>query len=202
MMKKIINLKQNKKGFTLIELLASIAVIVVIGSVIAGIITSSLRGSNKTNTIEAIRQNGNYALSQISKNIEYAQVFNGLSRNGTNYDTSCQFSIAPTPTPVITPYNFIKITGLNNNIIEYKCDTSASPVVFTVNNNGNENAIIDTNSVNLTSCSITCTQTNETDVPIIGIGFTLGPKKQNGLVENSTPPITFQTSVTMRNYAK
>ena len=74
MMKKIINLKQNKKGFTLIELLASIAVIVVIGSVIAGIIKSSLRGSNKTNTIEAIRQNGNYALSQISKNIEYAQV--------------------------------------------------------------------------------------------------------------------------------
>jgi len=199
MTKKIINLEQNKKGFTLIELLAAIAVMAVVGSVVAGIITSSLRASNKANTIETIRQNGNYTLSQISKNIEYAQFFNGLRKDGDTYVTSCLYS---TPTPpalpsvVKTSYNYIKITPFNSDPIEYEC--TDSPTTFTVNGSN----IFDPNSVTLKACSITCTQTNETDVPIIGISFTLGPQNQNGLVENSTPPITFQTSVTMRNYGE
>jgi len=193
MTKKIINLEQNKKGLTLIELLTSIAIIVVIGSVISGIITSSLRGSNKANTVETIRQNGNYTLSQISKNIEYAEIFNGLSKDGVSYDTSC-------PSVVKTFYNFIKVTPFNSGPIEYECVDPPLPDTPTFTVNGNE--IFDLNSVSLTYCAITCTQTNATDVPIIGISFNLGPKKQNGLVENSTPPIVFQTSVTMRNYAK
>jgi type II secretory pathway pseudopilin PulG len=203
MTKKTINLKQNRKGLTLIELLTSIAVIVAIGSIVAGIITSSLRGSNKANTTEAIRQNGNYTLSQISKNIEYAQVFNGLSESGDEgtYVTSCQYStLTPPAGPIAvkTSYRYIKITTFNNATVEYECTMLTTPPTFKVN----EVDIFDTNSVTLVACSITCTQTNETDVPIIGIGFTLGPTSQNGLVENSTPAITFQTSITMRNYAK
>lgn len=190
------------RGFTLVELLASIIVLVAVGSVIAGIITSSLRGTNKTTTIENIRQSGNYALSQMSKNIEYARVFNGLSNDGVNYVTSCPFS---TPTPPVQPqavrtnYNYIKVTPLNSGPIEYKCILpSPSPPILTVNNV----EIIDTNIVYLKNCSITCTQTNATDVPIIKIELTLGPKSSNNLPENSTPPISFETSVTIRNYKR
>ena len=195
MTKKIINLKKNKKGFTLIELLTSIAVIVVIGSVVAGIITSSLRGSNKANTIETIRQNGNYTLSQISKNIEYAQVFDGLRGADGIYVMSCHSAVK-------TSYNYIKVTTFNNDTVEYECAMPIFNVTTVSKGNTTVSDIFDNNSVTLKACSITCTQTNETDVPIIGISFTLGPINQNGLVENSTPPITFQTSVTMRNYAK
>lgn len=189
-------IKNTERGFTLVELLASIIVLVAVGSVIAGIITSSLRGTNKTTTIETIRQNGNYTLNQISKNIEYAQVFNGLSNDDINYVTSCPFSTAPTPAPTITPYNYIKVTPLNGNSITYHCGSSPPRIT------ANEDHLMDINVVSLISCSFSCIQTGSTDVPIIRIGFTLGPKNSNNLVENSTPDVVFETSVTVRNYKR
>lgn len=185
----------ESRGFTLVELLASIIVLVAIGSVIAGIISSSLRGTNKTNTLENIRQNGNYALNQISKDIEYAQVFGGLSTDGDIYVTSCPFSVAPTPTPVTTPYTFIKVTPLNSDAVVYSCASSTI--------NANDTPLVDMDLIKLTSCEITCTQAKSTDVPIIGISFTLeSNKRTGGLAENSTPPITFSTSITIRNYQR
>lgn len=188
------------RGFTLVELLASIIVLVAVGSVIAGIITSSLRGTNKTTTIENIRQSGNYALSQMSKNIEYARVFNGLSNDGVNYVTGCPFS---TPTPPVQPqaietnYNYIKVTPLSNSSITYNCTSSPIATI-----SANSDPLIDANVVSLISCILVCVQTESTDAPIIKIGFTLGPKNSNNLLENSTPPISFETSVTMRNYKR
>lgn len=190
------NSKFNSEGFTLVELLSSIIVLVAVGSVIAGIITSSLRGANKTTTMENIRQNGNYTLAQMSKNIEYAQVFNGFSNDDTTYVTSCPFSLAPTPAPVITTYNFIKVTPLNSSLITYNC--ASSPPTITANGT----SLVDTSAVSLLTCTLSCIQTGSTDVPIIKIGFSLGPKNANNLVENSTPPILFETSVTVRNYKR
>ena len=185
------------RGFTLVELLASIIVLVAVGLIISGIITSSLRGTNKTTTIENIRQSGNYTLAQMSKNIEYAQVFNGLSNDGINYITSCPFSLAPIPVPVTTTYNFIKVTPFNSDSIVYNC-TSSSPLTITANGV----SLVEANSVSLTECVIACTQSRATDIPVIRIGFKLGPKNASNLVENSTPPISFETSVTIRNYQK
>lgn len=193
---KIQTLKFNSAGFTLVELLSSIIVLIAVGSVIAGIITASLRGANKTTTMENIRQNGNYTLNQMSKNIEYAQVFNGLSYDGVTYVTSCPFSLAPTPTPVITTYNFIKITPLKSSPITYNC--TASPPTITANGI----PLVDASAVSLLTCTLSCIQTGSTDVPIIKVGFSLGPKNASNLVENSTPPILFETSVTMRNYKR
>jgi type II secretory pathway pseudopilin PulG len=210
MIMKIFNLKHRQKGFTLVELLTSTIVLVVIGSVITGVIVSSLRGSNKANNIENIRQVGNYALNQMAKNIQYAQIFNGLKTDqpGAEYTTTCPFA---TPTPpaqpqaVKTSYNYIKITPLNGNPIEYKCIPPVPPSIvptFTVNDMVSEKEIVDIDYIDLRDCSITCTQTNATDVPIIGISFSLAPKGSNGLVESSNPPIAFETSVTVRNYSR
>ncbi len=204
---QIANLKSNE-GFTLVELLASVIVLVAVGSVIAGIITSSLRGSNKTNTIENIRQNGNYALNQISKDIEYALPFDGKNTglsidNGTTYATSCPFSaLSPTPTPAATAYNVITVESASNKVTKYNCYGS-TPLDSVLKANGT--SLIDTTpatSISLISCSFTCIQTQATDIPIIKINFAIGPKILNGLVENSSPPVTFETSVTIRNYTK
>ncbi len=192
------------RGFTLVELLASIIVFVAVGVVISGIVTSTLRGTNKTNVIENIRQNGNYTLAQISKNIEYAASFGGLSTNGVTYVTSCPFSTTPTPAPTTTPYNFIKIIPLNGDPIIYNC-TGSTLTIATLNGTTTPTPtpLIDTNYFSFTGCTLSCTQTRSTDIPIIGIGFSLGSKiPNNGLVENSSPPIIFQTSVTIRNYQK
>ena len=178
------------------ELLASVFVLIAVGAVVLGIITSSLRGGTKTTTIENIRQNGNHALSQISKNIQYARIFNGLSTNGVNYVTSCPFSSAPIPTPVTTSYSYIKVTPFNSSPIVYQCTSS------TIFSNGNS-LIDDVDSISMTECVIACVQARATDIPVIRIGFKLGPKNpSNNLVENITPPILFETSLTIRNYKK
>ena len=186
----------------MVELLASIIVIVAIGSIVIGMISSSLRGTNKTNTIENIRQNGDHALAQIAKDIEYALPFDGINTglsndNGATYVSSCPFdSVNPTPAPVVSNYILISLQS-GSNFIKYRCYYSSDS---SSELSANGISLIDKTSVLLKSCSFSCTQTRVTDVPIIKISFTLGPIIQNGLVENSNPPITFETSVTMRNY--
>lgn len=64
---------KQQRGFTLIELLVSMMVIVIVGSVILSIFFSVLRGSNKTDKIIQVRQNGNYAISQVTKMIRGAR---------------------------------------------------------------------------------------------------------------------------------
>ncbi|KKQ28355.1 MAG: hypothetical protein US48_C0012G0008 [Candidatus Levybacteria bacterium GW2011_GWA2_37_36] len=194
-------------GFTLVELLASIIVLVAVGSIIAGIISSSLRGANKTNTIENIRQNGNYALAQMSKDIEYAQTFEGLSTNGVDYVTSCPFSTPTppaTPEPVPTDYAYIKIIPLNGNQTIYNCagSTLAVTTLSGTTPTPTPSSLVNMDSVSLKECKITCIQTRATDIPVIKIRFKLGPTGSNNLVEKTTPPILFETSVTIRNYKK
>jgi putative endonuclease len=202
--KQRIGIYENSAGFTLIELLTSIVVLVAIGSIIAGLISFSLRGSNKTNTMESIRQAGNYALSQMSKDITYAQPFdgrntgfNGTIINGeTTYSTSC---------PISHSLNVITVRSSSGNdiVTQYSCNSPALTVTTTRNGvtSAPTSLINNTVSVNLTNCSFTCTQ-DSTGVPIIGISFSLEPFAQNGLVENSNSAIVFKTSVTMRNYKK
>lgn len=197
-----VKIKNSKlsKGFTLVELLASVIVLVAVGSVIAGIISSSLRGANKTNTIENIRQNGNYVLNQMSKDIEYARTFDGESTglsndDGATYATSCPFSLSPTPTQVATTYSLITVESVNSRTIRYKC-TSTPPVL-----SANETSLIDAASVSLRNCVFSCSQTRATDVPIIKIKFELGQENLNSLAENSGS-IIFETSVTMKNYKR
>jgi prepilin-type N-terminal cleavage/methylation domain-containing protein len=96
-----------RSGFTLIELLVVVGILSVIGSIVTGVITFSIRGTNKTNTIENLRQSGNYTISQMSKTIEFAESFDGLSNDGAIYDKACPVDGSP---PTTTPYNRIKTT--------------------------------------------------------------------------------------------
>lgn len=188
------------KGFTLIELLIVVAIMIAIGSSIAGVIASTMRTSKKTDNIEKVRQSGNHALSQIARNIEYARSFEGVSHDGSTYVTSCPVGS--------TIYEFIRIKTSSNELLEYYCNNPVPPFtpVFTVEDvvSGNVNSIVDINTIKIASCSITCTQVNLGDVPMIGISFELDPivLGSTSVVENSAPAIRFETSVVMRNYVK
>ncbi len=78
-----------RKGFTLVELLVVILVIFIVGGIIMSILYSAFRGATKTNTIDIVRRNGDYAVSQMSRMIRYSQSFGGVSTDGTNYVTNC-----------------------------------------------------------------------------------------------------------------
>src|SRR6185295_7696266 len=86
----------EQKGFTLIELLASMVVIMTIGVLVVTIIVSSLRGTNKTNAILQVKQNGSLTLNQMTKMIRDAATVESI---GGVPVSNCFVSSGGGPTP-------------------------------------------------------------------------------------------------------
>lgn len=206
-MMKISNIKKEltrskPNGFTLMELLVVIVVVIIVGTVAAQIIASSLRGTNKSNLIETVRQNGNYAISQMAKTIEFAEKFEGLSTDGVSFETGFPY-ITPTLIPplVSRDYKAIKIKPFNGESIIYECVVASPPsVAATVASNGA--SLLDTSAIKVDSCGISRMQSKTTDVPIIKIKLQLSPKTPSTLIEKYLPPVTFERSMTIRNYIR
>lgn len=57
----------NNKGFTLIELLVVFGVLAAIGGVTSDLFVGIIKGANKANIINEIKQNGNYALGYMDR---------------------------------------------------------------------------------------------------------------------------------------
>ena len=182
-----------QEGFTLIELLVSLGVLISVGVVTVGILTSALRGSNKASAVNNIRQNGSYAIIQMSRAVQYANTFNGVSVDGTagSFTTSCAgpASLPLTPTPIPTQYKYVKITSFDGGQTVFSCSTSTIA--------SNSASLLDTSSVALDSCSFTCKQEGK-DFPIIEINFTLSQKGSGNFAENKIT-VPFGTSITIRN---
>ncbi len=188
-------ISNSQRGFTLVELLAVAVVMVVVSVIVTATITSSLRGTTKTNTVNDVRQNGNYAISQVSKMIEYAKSFGGISNDNVNFTPNCVNSTPPlTPTPTPSQYNYLKITGFDNGSTIFSCSQINN--LNTIASNGA--SLIDSNLVSLDSCSFTCSQDRITDSPTIGITFFLSKRTTSSLFENNAS-VSFTTSVKMRN---
>lgn len=212
---------KNKKGYTLIELLAVIIIIITVGSLIAGIIVLSLRGSNRSTNVNSIRQSGDFALFQMSKMIAYAQDFEGVAATGDvdqdgliNYTTEC------IDTNQNASYNFLKIKSFDQGETTYVCsgiDNSNPAQIASYSGSLNTYPIpgtdhtsvtsyLDTTSQNrlysLDKCYFTCSQTNITVAPTIGIHFIISaktnPNIEQNLIENKIT-IPFDITVGFKN---
>lgn len=188
------NVKTNnsQKGYTLIELLAVIIILVTVGALITSILVTSLRGGNKSNTVNDVRQNGNYILSQMSKMIAYSRRFDGVSTDGVSYLTDCTVIQPPAPTPSIAPvvYRYIKISSFDGGQTVFSCSGTS------IASNGA--SLTNTSNLNVSSCSFYCTQSNVLAPPTINVNFSLSKANAGFFVENQTT-IPFETSITPRN---
>ncbi len=152
-----------------------IGILSVIGTIAVSIITITLRGAKKTDLLNFANQNGDGALSQMVKNIRYAQTLNAPA------------SCVPTTTT-----NSITITSSSDHL-----PTTYSCAGGTISSNSA--SLVDTNSLTVSSCSFVCSQPSVLIPPIITIQYVLSPKTGGGSFEtNFTLP--FQSSVTLRNY--
>jgi prepilin-type N-terminal cleavage/methylation domain-containing protein len=174
------NKNQFQSGFTLVEMLAVLAITGVVGTLMFQTLSSTLRGANKSDSIATIQQNGNFALSQMSRMVRYAVQLES--------PTSCYSG--PTPAPVVS--SSITILNLDNHSTTFSCDTSSGSFA------SNSANMLNTQAVAVTACSFSCYQANPYDSPTMTISFTLNKKNANNLVENNSP-VNFQTSITMRN---
>lgn len=189
-------------GFTLIELIISLFLIITIGSVVVSIFFSALRGSGRSSAITIVRQNGNSAMLEISRLIRSAKSFNGVSIDGVSeFSQSCVSSSvsALTPTPTPAQYAGIQVTAFDNGIVTIKCPTGSETAITS-----NSADLVDTGVVSVSSypsCSFTCYQASDTDLPTIGISFIL---QSNTIAGSIDAPVTlpFQTTIVPRNFVR
>ncbi len=167
-------------GFTLLELVISIGVIAVIGIAIVAILVSSLRNANKSNVTTLVRQNGDYALTQMTRNILPA--------------LNIQYPILPCPASSPPALDHIQFTSISGTPITYSCDSINKTI------NGPNGSLFDTNSVNVVAgtCAFYCTQASPSENPVIKVTFGLADTNTSNLAEQAAT-IQFQTSVNLRN---
>lgn len=210
-----LRIKNCQRGFTLIELLASTVVIVIVGTLVVTIIVSSLRGTNKTNTISTTRQNGTHTIAQISKMLRFARSVDAI--NGAS-PSVCIIGITPTPQSQLTGYDSITFTSIDGGITTIACkklsELSPTPNPSpdpnepeTIASNGA--SLLDTTVVQIPSglCKITCNQSTISDALSVGINFSLETTRPTGVqllpeFTASSSAIEFNTSLILRNVGR
>ncbi len=182
-MKKIIF---NSRGFTLIELLVGIAIIITSATAVVILLSSSFRLSNKTTSLEAVRQSGNNAINQMQRTIQFADGFVGVSNDNVTYVTSCT-------TPSTNSY--IKVLS-GTTTKTFSCIDTGPNIGIKLDGVD----LVDITKVDIVpgSCEFTCSQDSSAIAPVIGIRFSLFLKTSNSLPEKNAT-LDFSTSAKMRN---
>lgn len=170
-------LKGTPVGFTLIEILVVIAITAVVGIFLVSIFINTLRGSNKSQILAAIKQNGQAVLENMDKIIRSADA------------VICTSSyLNPGPTLVInkngvyTRFRFISPTLSENGYITQ--DMPEKPAYGTKDD---WQVFIDNVCINPSVSPTILTDTN----PQSGVSVTTGSFSKD-------PPSGFKTSVTVK----
>ncbi len=205
-MKKIFN---ENRGYTLVELLVAMILLITVGSIMAAIIVISLRGSNRSTNVNDIRQEGNFALSQMTKMITYAQSFEGISDGTTDQNGNLVYTKNCTLNPATTKYKYFKISSFDQGKTTFVCNydptgnliasygASLAKWPISVSDNTSFVQYFNEAKYTVSACSFTCIQENSSVTPTIGISFTV-QKPDTTIVENKVS-LDFDTTVGFRN---
>lgn len=186
-----------RRGYTLIELLIGLTVILVVGSIVFAIFVSTLRGTNKSVSLEAIRQNGSSAINQITKAVRNSKSFDGVSLDGLS-DFTVRCVMPNGPTPPFTQYKGVQVTTFEDTAETYRCPLETENAIFKNNEPITDSGVV---IAPFESCYFTCVQVSATSVPSIGIHFLLINKNQTGSADFDSSEI-FSTTVSPRNFIR
>lgn len=179
----------NSRGLTLVELLVSLSITITLMTVVVAVMIATFRGASKSSIVEDIRQNGNSALTQITKQVQFADSFDGAVPS----DPALDVNNGACTTDSIS-YDQVSFTD-NDISHSLECSTNAETGETVLRLDSND--VIDPNKAVVLSCSLTCTQASDTDTPIIGINFTLKNKQADAVAEK-TATLKFTKSIKMR----
>lgn len=165
-----------RQGFTLLELLMFVSLVGLILVGITQVLGSTLAGSGKSQAMQKVKQNGQFALSTISRLLRQA-----------NDVTFCAGSQ-------------LDFTILENvSISTYRFETNSSRIRKTYN--GVQSWLTDDplqNGVEVTNFGCNLTSPGNGQPAIVNLSFNVG--KPGLSVENIIANINFRDSVSLRNY--
>ena len=169
-----------KKGFTLLELLAVVGILGFVLIAVTQLLGSTLAGSGKSNSLQIVKQNGQFALSTMSRLVRLAKSVTPCS--GSNL----QFVVSENNIDVIYIFQ-IDNFQIDNQRLK-KTRDAGTPV---------ESFVTD-NQVQVTDFTCNFTSGFAGTPAVVDLSLTIS---KSGLsVENSVVSTTFNTSVSLRTY--
>lgn len=163
-----------QRGFTLVELLVVIAVMSVIGTISTDLFSSVIRGGNKANVINEVKQNGQQALDVMERYIRNAATVSGPSTTELDLNVADQ--------PVIFKCTGGKIT----------MQVGTAPVRDLTNTNSQS-------GVKVRECAFTVTLAG-TAPGVVKIDLTLDQAAADSSRQEFKADVKLSTTVSLRTY--
>lgn len=192
-----------RKGFTLVELLVVMAVLSLVGALVVITFTNSLKGSNKSQILSAIKQNGQSVLETMDKTI----------RNADNVVCYINDPILPSTLVVVkngvyTRYKFVTPTSSANGYIFQDSPVQPAEKDIKLFINGvcqdppiNPQILTDTNPKTGVSLASVTFQPSAQPGSKLFVSVTLvltQGKEAPSAVAGQIDPVTFKTTIELR----
>ena len=160
------------KGMSLLEILVVVAVFAILGVIVTRSVILSIGGSKKSESLVKVRENLNYSLGVIERQIRNANLI----------------SVCPNPdTKVI---NYQDQTG---NSTSFSCLNVGTDNAYVAS----VTARLTSSEVTITSCSFTCTPATSVNPALVTISLEARDASASAL---QTSTVTSTTQIYLRNY--
>jgi len=176
-MKKNFHKKRFAGGLSLIEILVVVTIFAILGVIVSSSLMLTLRGAKKSESLIKVRENLNYSLAVIERNLRSAETISDC----TNSDTK---KITYLDQNKISTSFFCVNTGAANSYI-----ASGSAIPTSVK--------LTSDSIKIVSCSFTCAHPDLSNPPSITIDLTVQDASGTG-IESSV--VSAKSQIYLRNY--
>lgn len=162
--------KINIKGFSLVEMLVVISIFAVLGVLSTQAVTLTLKSSKKSDSLVRVRENVNYSLAVIERQIRNSETI-----------SSCSGA-----TSII---NYTSLEGI---------DSSFSCVTPGINGYiASGSARLTSSDISVTACSFTCTQLDVNNPPVINVSISAEDATSSSIEKGV---VTTDMEIITRNY--
>lgn len=164
--------KQNLKqlGFTLIEMLVVVSIFAIIGILSTRSVILTIQGSKKSETQVVVRENLNYVVSVLERNLRSAESVTCPNPSSLAIDYVSAQRIATTFSCVAQSGGYYVASG---------------------------SARLNSDEILITNCSFTCTQENANIPPTVDISLSA---KNANTTNTTDSIVTVGTQISVRNY--
>ena len=164
-------MNKNKKGFSIIEMLVVVSIFAVIGVLTTSALTLTLRGSRKSESLVRVRENVNYSLAIIERQIRSSESI-----------TTCDGTSSST----------LSYTSLEGITASFSCITPGS-AGYIASGSGR----LTSTDISVTACSFTCSQTDANNPQVVRVSVTAEDSVSTGAEKGS---VSTDMEIITRNY--